>query len=214
MSRFLLVSLLALCGCSEMGIPLEREHVVCVVIDLSESFQDQMVVKGKAHEFLMQVLNRYYREKIGSDSQIIIAQISGSDRCLLWKGTPATLRQEFTSATAFRLFLRKNASPGSRVYHSIAESAEYLATDRAVTKGHARASLFVLSDLIDNSPESSAEKERAIKAIEHLGQVGGNAGFYYCDQSCIPSWREAMQATGTDCVIEADFVRPTLPEFN
>ena len=82
------------------------EYVLGVVIDLSGSFSDLMAEKGQAHAFLLQVIDAYFRDRIGSQDKLIIAQISGNERALLWEGKPLQLRRDFPTPESFRNMLR------------------------------------------------------------------------------------------------------------
>src|SRR5258708_19564846 len=120
MSRSFVVfaSFVLACGCgpireipSTVLAPDEDEHVACVVIDLSGSFEHMMAEDGKAYDFVLQVIDRFFRDRIGTRDKLIIAQVSASDRLLLWHGTPQELRQQFPSPIAFRPFLFQKTTP-------------------------------------------------------------------------------------------------------
>ena len=96
------------------------EYVLSVIVDLSGSFEDLMAEKGKAYEFLLHVVDRYFRDRIGSQDKLMISQISANERSLLWEGTPLQLRREFPTPEAFRNLLRSKADPvGSRVNDAV-----------------------------------------------------------------------------------------------
>ncbi len=94
----LCLCLMVACGCErrrerEMQAVAEEdyEYVVAVLVDLSGSFLDKMTEGGHAHEFLLSLIDRYFRERIGTNDQIIIAQISATpDRtCAVGRGRPS-----------------------------------------------------------------------------------------------------------------------------
>ncbi len=223
--RFVSVVLIVtlLCGCSERRktqksilIEDDKEYLVGVLLDLSGSFRGKMVSGGHAHAFLLMILDKYFRDRMGGNDKILIAQISGTTRSLLWQGTPLQLRQEFSSASAFAQFLTENAdSNGSRVHEAIAQTADYVANDPGVAAGKVKTCLFVLSDLLDTTPDADETRTKAITAVTHYGQKGGAIGFYYVDQHLLPEWREQLRTTGIkNFCIEAEIVgRPTLPSF-
>ncbi len=193
----------------------ESQYVLTVLLDMSGSFQHEMTDGGKAHRFNMRIIDRYFRERLGSNDQLIIAQISGDSRSLLWQGTPLQLRKDFPSATAFGEFLRSKTNPqGSLVHDAIASTVDYILADPNVSSGTAKSALFVLSDLADtaSSPES---KERALQSLAAYGQAGGVVGLYYVDQSLVPEWRTNLRLAGIqESCVEADIVgTPTLPRF-
>src|ERR1051326_946905 len=102
---FLLVMVAAsllLAGCSRYSeqtdaeqISLGREdadYMVVIALDLSGSFADKMAREGKAYEFTTRVVDKYFRNSIGSNNRIVIAELSATNRPLLWDGTPVQLR--------------------------------------------------------------------------------------------------------------------------
>src|SRR5205823_25060 len=106
MLRLTLVALLAaaLVGCTphnpndDSPVSLNREDADCLVviaIDLSGSFLDMMAKDGRAYAFTLRVADTYFRSSIGTKNRLVIAQLSATDRALLWDGTPAQLREEF-----------------------------------------------------------------------------------------------------------------------
>src|SRR3977135_2558670 len=80
--------------------PDDGGFVLTVVLDMSSSFRE--LLDDKAWGFLCQLIDRYFEERIGHNDKLILAQLSNSNRALLWKGTPLELRQEFKSAAEFR----------------------------------------------------------------------------------------------------------------
>src|SRR6185369_3515131 len=102
MYRLILIAcLVLLAGCEQrveqqtVFEPDEGEYVLTVVLDLSGSFRQ--LLDEKAWAFLCQVIDRYFEDRIGHNDKLIIAQLSASERALLWQGTPLELRQEFKS---------------------------------------------------------------------------------------------------------------------
>src|SRR5947207_2928301 len=89
----------------------DGEYVLTIVLDMSSSFRELMADNGKAWSFVCQVIDKYFRDRIGHNDKLILAQLSASDRALLWYGTPLQLRQEFSSASAFRDWLASHADP-------------------------------------------------------------------------------------------------------
>lgn len=225
----LLVGSVILSGCGEFEprkvvdqqiiAPDEKRVLVTIVLDMSGSFAGQMADQGKAYGFARQVVSTYFRETIGGDSpdKILICCIGGTNRSLLWQGTPAQLMQEFGSADAFRDFLRSRAdNNGSRVHDSIRQSVEYLCSDPGIKAGTVKSAVFVLSDMLDNHPDSEASLKKMVEAITKYGKLGGSVGLYYVDQLILPTWREHMGSTGMkSVVVEGDFVgRPNLPNLD
>ena len=218
-----LACLLILVGCSRRPEGVEpvlieddSEFVLTILLDLSGSFESLMADDGKAYEFALQVLDRYFRDQLGTNSKIIIAQISNTDRSLLWQGTPRELRQQFPTAKAFRDFLRGKYDPnGSRVYDAVAQTVNYVLNDPNVSSGKSKSAMFVLSDMLDSTSDSEQSKQRALQALADYGQRGGTLGLYYVDQLLVEEWRQHARDAGIrQCCVQADIVgRPQLPNF-
>jgi hypothetical protein len=221
---FLIVGLIAVCGCTprspsalEEGFVLHqpRGYVLTVLLDLSGSFSDRMVDDGKAWEFLLTVIDEYFKNRVGENDEIIVAQISGNrGRALLWKGTPSQLRSDFSSPEAFGEFIRSKADPNqSNVYDNIAQSVEYLSSDQDVSSGKAKSAVLILSDLLDNDPNRDATWQRLQKSLAHYGSQGGVVGCYFVDQQLVPEWNDLLARTGIRTfVVEPDIAgNPQLP---
>jgi hypothetical protein len=216
------LSILLGCGCDKrrqapttFAVRDESQYVLIILLDLSGSFHQQMTEGGQAHRFSMQVIDHYFRERIGTNDKLIIAQISGEERALLWEGTPLQLQKDFPSSTAFGEFLRSKANPdASLVYEAIIHTIDYVLSDPSVSSGNAKSAIFVLSDMSDNGskPES---KQRALQALAAYGESGGVVGLYYVDQLLVPEWRTILRDAGIpEICVESDIVgRPNLPNF-
>lgn len=199
--------------------PDESEYVLTIVLDMSLSFQELMAEDGKAWAFVCQVVDKYFHDRIGRSDKLILAQLSASDRALLWRGTPLELRQEFASASDFRDWLTTRTDPnGSLVFDGIVQAVEYTLAEPAVASGKGKSAVFILSDMIDNSPNSAQSQERALKALGELGQKHGVIGLYYVDVRLCSTWRELLREAGvpdTQTRVEAEIVgSPLLPNFD
>ena len=187
----------------------DGQYVLTVAVDMSSSFEEAR--NEKAWEFLCQVVDRYFRDRIGRNDKLILAQLSENDRALLWKGTPLELRQKFSTAGEFRQWVESKSDPnGSRLYDGIVQAVEYAESDR----GKGRSAVFILSDMID-STEGGA-RDRAVNALARIGKQGG-VGLYYVDVKQCKLWEKLLRDAGVpeeNMVIEADIVgHPTLPRF-
>jgi hypothetical protein len=195
----------------------ESSFKLMIVMDLSGSFQGLMVDDGHAWRFTMYCVDEYFKSRIGNDNdEIIIAQISGERRSLLWKGTPQRLRQEFSSASKFRDFLRKSASPnGSLVHLGSAHAVKYMTSQKSVQTGQAKSAVLILSDFLDNGPEPETSEQQAMDEFTKYLDMGGQLGLYYIDQDRYFHWRDKFNAAGHDMVpVEVDIQgRPPLPKF-
>ena len=192
----------------------DSKFCMTIVVDLSGSFQQKMAEGGAAHQFCHEVLSRYFKDRIGTEDKLIIAQISGTERALLWQGTPQQLRKEFSSPQAFAAFLRSKADPGgSLVHESLARTIEYVLSEPNVANGTAKSALFVLSDMLDTGDRTQAE--RLGNVMKEFGQHGGIVGMYYVDQSLVAPWREGLRRAGVkDFAVESEIVsKPNLPNI-
>jgi hypothetical protein len=193
----------------------DADCLVLIAVDLSGSFAVPMAEQGKAHEFVLRVADTYFRNSIGTNNRIVISQLSGVDRPLLWDGTPVQLRRDFPSAAEFRDFLLKKSNPGgSRIFDGVSDVLDYAVSDPGVRKGKTRAAVFVLSDFIDNLSGKDSEN-RLAQSLQAFGKTGGIVGFYFLDHAQVPTWRGHLSRSGIrQWVCESEIVAyPQLPTF-
>jgi hypothetical protein len=196
----------------------DGEYVLTIVLDMSSSFREKMAEDGQAWSFVCQVIDKYFRDRIGHDDKLIVAQLSASDRALLWYGTPLQLRQEFSSGVQFREWLASKADPsGSHVYGGIVQAVEYALADPIVASGKGKSAVFILSDMVDNSAGGSESHGQAVSALVEFAKRGGVIGLYYVDVRLCSPWNQALRDAGvpvSQLHVEADIVgRPVLPSF-
>lgn len=194
----------------------DKEFYLTVLVDLSGSFAGLMAEQGKAYEFTLALIDRYFRERIGTPDTLVIAQISGNKRALLWEGRPLDLRKEFHSGAEFREFLLQKADPQTSLVHDgIANAIEYTLADPSVQSGKAKTALFVLSDMLENGPHMEESIERLRGALAAYGKRGGVVGLYYVNSDLVSCWRSELAAAGLrDYQVSSEIVRkPPLPTF-
>jgi hypothetical protein len=218
-----LVSLAAVCGCEprrEQHVsPLaqdEIENVVVILLDMSGSYAARSGADGEAYGFALQVVDRYFRNSIGSNDRLVLAQISGTEKSLLWEGTPIQLRQKFSTADEFHRFLQAKSSPhGSRVHSGAADALDYVLAFPGVANDTTRSAVFVLSDMLDNFPDSEQSKQRLLRSLAAYSQSGGAVGLYWVDSSLLAEWRANLRNAGIkNFVVESEIVAdPALPTF-
>ncbi len=216
-SRLLLVALLATAvGCQkrvsryESSLGDERsEIVVAIIIDLSPSFEQRMAEDGAAYDFLMTILDRYFRDH-AVDGRLLLSQISDADNALLWEGTPQQLRAEFSPET-FRVFLKSKANPtGSRVHASLLSTLDYL--NELPSE---KAALFVLSDFVDTNDASTEMGQKIKAALARFAKRHSVVGFYYMDQQRLAPWRNMLTTAGIkDFRVKPAIAKPDLPSFD
>lgn len=193
-----------------------NEFVATIMLDLSGSFSELMTKDGKAYGFALRVVDRLFRERMGSSDKIIIGQLSGSDLPMLWEGRPIDLRGAFPNSEAFGKFLASKANPGgSRIHDGIADAVDYLLNYPGIAEGKTRSALFVLSDMLDNAPEPEKSRDRLLKALTVYGQRDVAVGFYWVHHPLVLPWRTDLQNAGIrHFVVESQIVAdPQLPKF-
>lgn len=195
----------------------EYDYILLIVVDMSGSYAELMTAdNGRAYQFMLRVVDRFFRNSIGSKDKIIIGQISRNSRAVVWDGSPRQLRQEFANPEAFRTFLVKNSDPrGSRVYDSIADGIDHLMGYPGVVTRKTKSAVFIFSDMDDNFPESEKSRAKLQLSLEKYAQASGVMGLYWVDQALVPEWRRNLSlAAFRSFVVEADPVRdPPLPNF-
>ena len=193
----------------------DAEYVIAVLVDLSGSFFDKMTEGGQAHDFMVQLLDKYFRDRIGTNDQIILAQISGTpDRSLLWQGTPMELRKEFPNSRAFCDFLRSKADPrGSEVHNALAQTVEQVMSQPNVLNRKAKSAVFAMTDMFDTGRQSLVTRRRAVKVLSEYGKLGGVVHLYFVDQTLIPVWQRELATTGLEFSVVSEIRRPKLPSF-
>lgn len=194
----------------------DAEYLIVIALDLSGSFADKMTRDGKGYEFTMRVNDNYFRNSIGTNNRIIIAQLSAANtRALLWDGTPVQMRQQFSTVADFHDFLLKKSHPGgSRLYDGIVDAFDYVLTDPSVAGGKTKCAMFVLSDFDDNQSGPKAE-ERLAQSLKDFAKTNGVVGFYFLDHFRVPTWRQHLREAGIkQWVCESEIVAyPPLPSF-
>jgi hypothetical protein len=186
-------------------------RIVSIVIDMSGSFQQLMADNGAAWQFVLLVIDTYFKNSIGSDDRLIISQISGATP-LLWEGRPLDLRRDFPTPGSFRDFLKSKSTDGSPIHLAVARSLEY---EMSVSDPTTKAAMFVLSDMEDNGEKTEAMKTRILAALSKFAQQGGAIGLYYVSDPYIEPWKKILQDSGfKEWRVESQIVsHPLLPNL-
>jgi hypothetical protein len=194
----------------------KSQRIVTIVLDLSGSFQHAMADDGLAYAFALDALDKYFRSNIDSpQDRLILAQVSGTRKSIIWEGTPFQFRTQF-DRSSFRDYLQKKANPnGSLVYSSIAQTLEYVMRIASIRDGKAKSAMLILSDFLENGPDQEKEAKRLLADLVAHDKLGGVGGMYYLDQLEYGKWRPLLDHAGlTDFIVECDFKgHPTLPDF-
>ncbi len=196
----------------------DAEFLLAIVLDLSGSFHETMQKGGKGYRFVLGLTEKFFKDRIGSNDRVVIVQLSGTVKSLLWDGTPKQLKKEFKTAEAFNDFLRSKADPGgSRVHDTIADTLDYVLDDPGVAEGKTRPAVFVLSDMEDNFGDPEGSKQRVIDSLRRYGKQGGVIGLYWVSTFLVPEWRKNFRDAGIRSgrwVVIPDITSdPQLPEF-
>ncbi|MBW3597607.1 MAG: hypothetical protein KY475_10065 [Planctomycetes bacterium] len=189
------------------------EGALVIAVDLSGSFADFVTENGRAYQILLKAVDRYFRDRIGSDSMILITQLSGNADPLLWQGTPEQLRRQFPDHRAFRDFLLSRADPSaSRINDGVAESLNCAV--RTLRGSEANAAALILTDWEDTYPDQDASRDRLTRALRDFSQYG-SLGLYFCSNSRIPDVERLMDETGVSYVLVGSYDHnPPLPSFD
>lgn len=194
-----------------------KEYVIAIAVDLSGSYRDLLLGDdGKAWHFLGAIIQQLSTTRAGAEDRVILAQISGAPKALLWEGSLPALRRSFPSAAAFRTYLlsKANAS-GSRVHESIADLVDYVTAYPGVKQGHTKSAVFVLSDMENNLGDEAATRQRLLTSLTAYARTGGTVGMYWVDSRFCSNWQRWLKEAGfPNAVVENEIVaNPLLPRF-
>ena len=220
---------LALAGCIEeprrsggnslfapaLGGDDDEGFILVIALDLSGSMRDTMTANdGKAFAFACQVVDKYTHNSIGTADEVMLAQLSNTNKPLLYQGTPDQLRRDFDDPDHFRVYLKAKSDPNGSLLHSgIADVIDYVLVQPGVATGKKKVVFLVVSDLLDT--EQGKSKARMTMALKRLAKVHVAVGLYWVDQTLVAEWKRALADAGIrNFVVESD-VRwnPPLPEF-
>ena len=196
----------------------ELDAVLAIIIDLSGSFAGSW--DDKAYPLFLNLMDRFFTGAAGSESRVIIGQLSGNDDVLLFQGTPSELRTRFQSPEELNAYLSEHSNPrSSPVFKATRRAVDYVASMPDVTN-NTRSLVVVLSDLVDSetNPQSRTNSGHAmVEALQRYRAKGGGLAFYYVDQNEEDRWHRIMTKSGYTpgtYVIENEIVEnPTLPSF-
>ncbi len=95
---------------------LQRDYVLCFVLDTSGSFLPKMFGdSGRGYRFFTKASEQYFRNRMGEHDRILISQLSANKRTLLWEGARRNFRKRFGSSASLQQFIVENSDPyGSR----------------------------------------------------------------------------------------------------
>ncbi|QDV61990.1 hypothetical protein Mal65_11180 [Crateriforma conspicua] len=197
----------------------ELDGCMAILIDMSGSFADAW--EERAYELFIELSESYFTEAMGTNNRLVISQLSGNDRVVVFEGAPVDLTRQFRSPEELNQFLKKKSDPSrSRVYASVSETLDYLSSMDGVTE-RTRLMTVVMSDLRDS--ESDQEKRNRIgqEMVESMNDYrnrGGALALYFVASDEVPRWKDILDRAGfleSQYVIQNELTRrPQLPRFD
>ena len=196
----------------------DLDAVLAIVIDLSGSYR--ALWDDKAYSLFLTLSDRFFQGAMGTETRIVISQLSGSDQILLFEGTPTDLRKAFPTPEELNAFLQDNADPsGSRVNEATRRTLDHVRTLTGVGP-ETRLLTVILSDMqdseLDPGLQTSAEEELR-DALHRYEAQGGALALYYVAESERGHWHDLLQEAGFPAghyVIKSDLTSsPRLPQF-
>jgi len=226
------VCTLALCslptvGCIEASavkkpMPFETTQLdacLVIVVDMSGSFRDRWT--NDAYDLFISLSDQYFDQAIGSDSRLVIAQLSAADRAVIFEGRPSELMKRFAGPEELGEFLMASSDPsGSQVYEATRRAIDYARSIDGVVD-ETRLMTAILSDMQDSEYDQSQRIAAGRKLLDSLNayrEVGGGLALYYVASDEVPRWRRILDKAGFEpgqFVIENELTEnPRLPEFH
>lgn len=232
--QFVVVVLLVIVGCVHLilagcvpnsSLELEKpfevtelENAMAIVIDTSGSFQNRL--ETDAWSMFVNLSQRFFEDSAGSESRLIISQLSADSAAVLFDGQPSELRKRFSSPEEFATFLKEKSDPSSsRVYDATRQTLDYMNNLDGVTE-RTRMLTVILSDLRDSEGDQAIRGTTGhamLASLERYRERGGALALYYVAIEETTRWREVMTRAGFEpgyFVIENEInANPKLPDF-
>ena len=196
----------------------ELDTALAIVIDLSGSFSS--LWDDKAYKLFLDISDRFFQGAMGTETRLVISQLSGSDQVLLFEGRPSELRKRFRSPEELAQFLKENAdASSSRVYESTRRTLDYVATLPGVGP-ETKVLTCIFSDMLDSGiePQGQHAAEQQLKqSLRRYRERGGALALYYVAESERGRWTDLLQEAGFPTghyLIESGLTSsPALPQF-
>lgn len=193
---------------------MEDGYLLVLAIDTSPSFADELTSTGRAYQHAVQIVEQYFRARLGTQDEVLVTQLSGNANPLVFMGKPLELMQRFPDANAFRKELLKKATPGSRLMDGVSDSLETVLAHPGVLAGKKRVVLCCLTDWEDNvnTPRSLP---RLKKNLQAFASVRSAAGFFFVRQDLVRPLQQLLHESGLQhFLVEPDFKAAVLPSFD
>ena len=197
--------------------PHKREYLLAILFDTSGSFYAQMFGSdARAYRFCAATADRFFRDRLGNESSIVLTQLSANDAPLLWEGSPLELRRKFPDPEAMRRFVQSRSNPcGSRLYGGLADTLTYINDLPGVSDGETKVCVLVVSDMEDNAPTQAEDRKRLVEALKQFRKAKSCLGFYYVSPRETSRCREILHEAETPAIVESGIVEtPQLPTFD
>jgi len=160
----------------------ETQYTLAFVFDLGPKYRDRVIYGDtSALKYAMDVKDTYFRDRSEPTDRLLIAQIVGTERAVLWDGMPRTFKREFPNAAAdLRDYLRrqfnKTSGPHLQTYDSVASTFDYLMKHRS-RKG--KTATLVFSEMKDQSPDPKKARKHLVDSLAAYHKGGGHCAFYW-----------------------------------
>ncbi|WP_050769461.1 hypothetical protein [Blastopirellula marina] len=222
------LSALSIGGCIESQAtqvnqkPFETQELdacLAVVVDMSGSFHDQW--DDRAYTLFLQLIDRFFTEGMGSESRVVLGQLSDNQNAILFEGTPAEMRRRFRSPEELNEFLKANSDPkSSPVFEATGKTVEFMSSMPGVTE-RTRLLTVVLSDMADSEQDPETRSQKGFQMLDSLKRYraqGGGLALYFVSQEETARWRRILSDAGFEpgqYVIEHEMVaNAQLPRFD
>jgi hypothetical protein len=197
----------------------ELDGCLAIVIDMSGSFAESW--DDRAFGLFTDLADQYFTDAMGTDNRLVISQLSGNERAVLFEGKPSELQQKFSSPQAFSDYLKQQSDPtSSNVYDSVRRTVDYIRLLNGVTE-NTRLMTVVLSDLKDSESDRTtriASGTRMVETLRPYAERGGALALYFVSTDEIPRWRRVLDESGFQAgqyLIETELnAAPQLPQFD
>lgn len=153
----------------------------------------------KRREVFYNLMDQFFTTGAGGETRVVIVQLSGNDRAVLFEGTPNELRTKFRSPKELNAFLTSQADgSSSHVYHATSQTLNYVASIPGITE-NTRTLTALLSDMEDNELNSATRSRNArvlLTSLKRYQQLGGGLALSYVADSEISRWQSAFSNAG------------------
>lgn len=213
-------------GCVEsqglsQSTPFERQELddcLAICIDMSGSFRHNW--DDRAYDLFMDISDRFFTEAMGNESRIIITQLSGEGKVVLFEGRPDDLQQKFQSPEDLNQYLLDHSDGGSsQVYRAMSRTLDHIGSMSGVTQD-TRVLTIVFSDMQDTGAavgNGDADRTEMMKSLRRYADNGGGLALYFVARDQVQPWRQILSEAGFEpghFIIENDLTSsPQLPRF-